>query len=116
MTDFVFFVFVSIGVTYGLVESAIMAPYRMALAKAGSLVQTLVYCPSCTGFWVALVVGEFWWASLAETAWRAFAFIGVLTLLRAQWPELLLGAWGEQATTGLRDSVVGDARDERESS
>ena len=44
------------GIVYGIVESALLAPIRLALADKRPLVQSLLYCRKCTGFWVGLSV------------------------------------------------------------
>lgn len=55
MTDAIVWITFVLGVTYTITESALFMPVRIALASSlGIYVQTLVYCASCTGFWVGL--------------------------------------------------------------
>lgn len=61
-----------LGVIYTITESAIFMPLRIMLAaRGGRYVETLLYCASCTGFWVGL--------GTAVLADHVFALPGVST-------------------------------------
>jgi hypothetical protein len=45
------------------------------------LLQVLVECPWCSGFWVALAVGLSWMAWADQTWWQITALIGTLAFL-----------------------------------
>lgn len=54
-----------IGVTYLITEAGIMMSFRVAFSRAaldanpraGTFAFTLIYCPSCIGFWVGVALG-----------------------------------------------------------
>jgi len=47
-----------IGLTYFIVESALCAVVRVAMAKRSMLLLVLMYCYSCMGFWVGAALGS----------------------------------------------------------
>jgi hypothetical protein len=52
VVNFLIYVATVVGVVYFVTMSSIFAPIRMPIAKIGSWVLVLMYCPSCVGFWV----------------------------------------------------------------
>jgi len=52
------YLLLTLGVVYLLTEAAILAPYRMAVRGWHPLVAVLVYCRSCTGFWVGVAATQ----------------------------------------------------------
>lgn len=50
------FVAMTLGLVYILTQSAIAALLRMWLADRHVLLEGLIYCPACTGFWVGFVL------------------------------------------------------------
>lgn len=49
----------TLGVVYLLTESYILAPYRMFASSTGLFFRVLVYCRSCTGFWVGATLNAY---------------------------------------------------------
>ena len=55
MIDLMRFALLEVGLVYFISMSAIFAPARMVLARI-RFVRALIYCASCTGFWVGAVL------------------------------------------------------------
>jgi len=78
MSELVRWALLTLGLVYLTTESAIFSPVRVALARRALLLETLLYCPACSGFWLGLVTswawpGEVWWLRLAESATAGIA-------------------------------------------
>jgi len=48
-------------------------PYRWLGEKIGEPAKTFVYCPACTGFWLALAGAFFWYSPAGEGPLDAIA-------------------------------------------
>lgn len=103
------------GVIYVIVESAIFAPIRIAIAVRSSFLETLVYCAYCTGFWVGVLITMVfiewtwaeWWngALLLKEFIGGSAVMGAIAVIRGFAPEFLLGAWERERE--IRDAIRG---------
>lgn len=63
-----------VGITYALTESSILGLYRVLVSRLGVMPTVLVYCPSCTGFWVGLGLALFGVHPFdLATPWHVFA-------------------------------------------
>jgi hypothetical protein len=97
MMQFVFYLFAVWGWTYGLHMSSLFMPARVIFASRSAFAEGLIYCPYCTGFWMAWIIALAGFAptQLAEAlnfdqAFRAaFVATGALLLARAAFPALL---------------------------
>lgn len=93
-----------LGFVYLFTEASIAAPYRVILSKIHWVLSTLVYCPSCTGFWVGLglaLVGINPFETLDPQAWWAlklYGGVGAMGLV-ATWSAWRGGnpAWAAEA-------------------
>jgi hypothetical protein len=101
----------TLGFVYLTTESVIFSPIRVALARRALLLETLLYCPACSGFWLGLLTS---WAWPGETSWW-------LRLVESAVAGLALGAlWGAAhsnpmwaAEAPLRDPTTqGEEREE----
>lgn len=60
MTDHLPWILLVLGLTYVVTESAIFMLVRVWLASVGGeYVETLLFCPACTGFWAGVLVSLF---------------------------------------------------------
>ena len=59
MKDTVYFLAVY-GLSLALTVLSIGTYYRELGEKIGGEIKTLVYCPACTGFWIALIFAFLW--------------------------------------------------------
>lgn len=89
---------VVLGITYGVVQSSLFGPVRVAVARFGVWSRMFIYCPFCVGFWIALVTSHMWtrdvWPSATDhhRMMYAFGWVGALLLARALWPALFDGS------------------------
>lgn len=103
------------GVIYVIVDSAIFAPVRIALAARSRFFETLIYCAYCTGFWVGVFITPIfvewtwaeWWngALLLKEVVGGAAVMGAIAVIRGFAPEFLLGAWERERE--IRDGIRG---------
>lgn len=72
----------SLGLIYFLTESAIFMPGRLLLGRLGLLPRVLLYCASCTGFWVGLLTAAWTWPFSVEglPPWASTIEGGVATM------------------------------------
>ena len=76
-------------ITYGLVESTLFMPVRVAvLAEAApgatsEMLESLAYCPFCMGFWAHGVASLVLWGDLLAAIRGAFVGVGVMLVARA---------------------------------
>lgn len=94
---------IGLTIAYGVVESSLFFPVRVWLASEGDdgwWLETLLYCPFCTGFWCWGVVGllsymDPWW-------FVRMAAIGTASLLLARSFGLeLVRSWHELEKTEI---------------
>ena len=85
MTQLVLFVVASFGAIYGVTAASITAPFRIALARRHPLLEALLYCPMCVGFWVGLVVG--WYSFGHFDLAYGFAITGLASLVERWLPH-----------------------------
>lgn len=131
MIDFVYFVALAWGVTYGIVGSGLFAPARVYFAAGGIWVESLIYCPLCTGFWVALALRGIETHDIVDSLARALEYVGVTALALAAFPQFLgFGAYDRErelvqqirlrerggSGSGGSGSAGGDRRGAREES
>lgn len=98
MSDTTYSLLCAFGLTYVIVGSSIFAPVRILLARTSKVLEILVYCAYCVGFWAGAGLHI---ATHADLAWRQFydAFecgllvMGAIALVRAPWPDFLAGAY-----------------------
>jgi hypothetical protein len=70
-----------LGTVYFLTESAIFAPVRVWIAGRGVFAMTLIYCASCTGFWVGLALASWFWPfGLVDAGWTQIIEGGVASM------------------------------------
>lgn len=100
MIELATFLLVAFGVVYVLTESVLFASPRIWLASRGVMLEVLVYCALCTGFWagVALeLVFAYEWsvqALLVAPVLSGTLVMGAISVLRAFAPaDFLQGAW-----------------------
>lgn len=103
VTDHIGYGLVVLGMTYGVVQSALLAPIRVSVARWGAWWRTFVYCPFCVGFWVALNV-SYWHQLQQDHLLYAFGWVGALLLARAVWPALFDGS-----THALESAFIDEA-------
>lgn len=61
------FILMTIGLVYIVTQSSIGHVPRMWLADGGTLLEALIYCPACTGFWVGASLSWLgYWPSAIE--------------------------------------------------
>ena len=82
VAEYVRWALIVLGLVYLVTESAIFAPVRVPFARRHVLAETLIYCPSCTGFWVGLCVALWSWP----------AFHGALSVVESGIAAMALGA------------------------
>lgn len=71
-----------VGITYALTESSILGLYRILVSRLGVMPTVLVYCPSCTGFWVGLGLGFVVSPFELAAPWHVFASaIGAMAIM-----------------------------------
>lgn len=99
---------VCFGVVYGVTESSLLAPLRIAIALRSQFFEMGIYCPYCVGFWVggfvsllanALAASNptfFGFAAIAVPDFIAHAFlvVGAIAVFKASLPDFLLSAYG----------------------
>jgi hypothetical protein len=97
---------VTLGLVYLTTESAIFSPIRVLIARRGLLLSVLVYCASCTGFWVGLATSWLTWPSTAP--WWARCIEGGIAAmaLGAVWSAARNGNPMWDAETALRDPTT----------
>lgn len=97
----------AIGATYLITEAVIFVGVRVALARRSSFLETLVYCPACTGFWVGCALFLFWPFTAVDTGVLLVASIlqsGVASMaLGAAWGAWKGGNPAYEAETPLRE-------------
>jgi hypothetical protein len=101
------FALISLGITYGITTSALLASLRVAvvdLTGHSLWVATLIYCPACTNFWVgaALGAGGLWPEPVSgfDAIWRAaFAAAALGALWSEYGPRTLFDIEQPQFTT-----------------
>jgi hypothetical protein len=52
MTPWLTYALTTIGLVYFITQSMIFSPLRVRLTRGSIFREALLYCPSCTGFWV----------------------------------------------------------------
>lgn len=69
-----------LGAVYFVTQSVIFSIPRVLFARLGAWAAIFVYCASCTGFWVGLLLGPWfwpwrgwWWAMALESGAAAMA-------------------------------------------
>jgi hypothetical protein len=62
-TDYLLWALLLVGWVYAITEAAITSWVRILVAEHfGVFFETLIYCPSCTGFWVGVgLAATGWW-------------------------------------------------------
>lgn len=51
---------VVLGCIYFVTEASIATPVRVRIAVVHPLLEALIYCPACSGFWLGLALCRFW--------------------------------------------------------
>lgn len=85
MLDLARWTLVTLGFVYLTTESVIFSPLRVAVARRGLLVATLVYCAACSGFWLGLLTSLWLWPSSGPWWYRVLEGGIASTALGALW-------------------------------
>ena len=97
ITDWMIYLGVGLGLVYIISQSVIFSFLRVRIARLNPLFEALLYCPSCTGFWVGLMLGALGiyprlpncFEPILDDVWFAGAVIsGLLVMIVAN------GWWG----------------------
>lgn len=64
--------FVLAGCVYLVTEAVIFAPFRVRFAGSSDFRTTLIYCRSCAGFWIGLLLAPLWPEWEQATGFGAF--------------------------------------------
>lgn len=93
------FAFIAWGLIYIATQSTIMLPLRLIILKLSpSFLGVLIFCPTCTGFWVGVLLGAtgLYGVSLSPISptWLESAL--VVTVLGHFWGEYWGDAYGYQ--------------------
>ena len=59
--DFLHYALMAYALTYLITESAIGAVPRILASRGHALIEALMYCPACMGFWVGICLGFGGW-------------------------------------------------------
>lgn len=104
MGELIRWALLTLGLVYFTTESVLFSVARVALARRGGvMLETLLYCPACSGFWLGLATswawpGDVWWLRLIESAIAGMA-LGALWSAAHSNPM-----WGAEAP--LRDPTT----------
>lgn len=60
MLQLLHYALILVGLTYIVTQSAVGRPLRMFVSRAGSFLESLIYCPACTGFWLGAALVSLW--------------------------------------------------------
>jgi len=60
MTEWLTYALTTIGLVYFITQSMIFSPLRVRLTRGSIFREALLYCPSCTGFWVGVLLSLLW--------------------------------------------------------
>ncbi len=115
MTSWIIWALLGLGIIYLITEAAIAVPARVFIARRGVFWRTLIYCQSCTGFWVglALAFGHPHPQSPAPLALAA-ATNGLMMMALAHTWSAWKGGNGAWATEAAIYEEATDAHDEDE--
>lgn len=108
ITSLLFYFALCVFVTYAITASALFMPLRIAVAVRSHWLSTLIYCPVCTGFWIALVFG---WLYPEDVVLLRFIygpvfFIAGLVALRAQYEGFLVSSAIDDEWRAIADIVA----------
>lgn len=100
------------GLVYLITASSIGIVFRKAVARLGVWPMILVYCPACTGAWVALALHQFApWPVPTVLYAPVDAMViscGVMALIGHQWPSNVFSLEQQEAY----DEPPGESEDE----
>lgn len=99
---------VVLGAIYFVTEASIATPLRVRIAVAHPLLEALIYCPACSGFWLGVSLHRYW----GELSVQAAIGSGIAAMaLGAAWASWR-GAPAWQSEAELRDEVRREATQE----
>ena len=103
--DYFVWILLLSGWVYLITEAAVFAPFRILLSMIGSPIEALIYCPSCTAFWVGMALAwTGWWPHNPDFwgSWEsAIAAMGVANT----WSKLTGGSSAWEIERGFDDST-----------
>lgn len=116
--DVVRWALVVLGCIYLVTEASIATPVRVRIAVLHPLLEALIYCPACSGFWLGLSLCRFWGPLSFSTAVASGLAAMALGAIWSSWRGA--PAWAleeelrrEARTQAEADREGGQARGER---